>query len=599
MLFSFRFSGRNAERENGDNSLRHSIETQSVEQSIAQCCQASNVSPNFPNFVADSNWKLEKKIQINRLIDLTITSDEEEVVAAPAKKPRVDDDATAAASTTDDAFEPKETSSSKIKLSPAFKKIINTSPIVKLKKISNSDQQAPERRYPVRVRRPPVNLLAGDDRATSTSKDKQEKKHKKKTLQLEDMYNWSECLVALEHDRKYNFFPQPGPSYINNYENVSLPGYYAPIDDDIDNNQSDFDIQLESLYETSILYQSPVSQTTHSPDPLFNISDADDDPLSVSPFQISTPLLHSIKANFRVRNPDSHIVTPVTITPTAETLLLDLINYDLPQVVSKTPFYSNCDDATNVREVGNHILRIPNLTECDTFESSLITTGLNAWRRNIYTNIMSMDDKEKLQNKSLDEIREFFAVQKRTVIIPSRCPPSVRQAELWLNNKRDTKDVIEPMDVDSPIKVRRERAKIIVENGNGDDDEDSECDVSLSCSPLAVLANSQDSKLINKHLTKVTNRSIKAKKSLNSTFDELKKSGVVRESPNMFSADSESPTHELIDSDEEIPSSQVITIKHLRSKNNSNNNNSTHLNGHTESTKNCMSDSSPLVNSVS
>lgn len=566
-----------------------------------------------------------------------MTSDEEEFATTPVKKPRLDDAATDATnvigelkgprknqqfsplniqyenSSTSSAESGHEKSNGKIKLSPSFKRIINTSPIVKLKKISNSDKELPSRRYPKRNRRPPANILGLEDTTSRTSsttpaKDKQEKKDKKKPVQLQDMYDWSECKVSLEHDKKYNFFPEAGPSHINYYENVSLPGYYAPrsMDDTMTaDNQSEYDIHIQSLYDASMLQHSPMSQNGHSPNPFFNISDPDDpEPTYSSPFQISTPLLHSIKANFqtssnRPRNRHEYIAAPVTITPTAGAVLSDLINYDLPQVVSKSPFYSNCDDVANIREVGNHILQIPNLADCETFESSLISTGLNAWRRSIYTNIMSMDDKEKLQNKSLQEIREFFAVQKRIIIIPNRTPPTVNQAELWLqrDGKEDRKEEVD-IDNDSPIKIKREKAKIILENGGGggaDDEEYNECDVSLSCSPIAVLTKSQDLKLVNKHLTKVSKRSVKAKKSLNSTFDELK-SNNLRESPSMFSdfGESESPTNDVHDSDEEIPSSQVITIKRLRSKNDH------HMNGHTETnTSNCMSDSSPLVNSVS
>ncbi|XP_037034601.1 DNA polymerase zeta catalytic subunit isoform X2 [Bradysia coprophila] len=561
-----------------------------------------------------TNQPLKVIVPEAQLIDLTETSDEEELATIPVKRPRLEDIATYIKmkgsrkilqqmdplhiqfenGNTPPTSPVQEKSTSKVKLSPSFKKIINTSPIVKLKKISNSDKPTP-RRYPERIRRPPANIFASDDGTSrpllsTQSKDKQDKKAKKKELQLEDMYDWSDCKVAWEHDKKYNFFPEPGPSHINYYENVSLPGYYAPktIDDAMDgDNQSQYDIHIQSMYEASLLHQSPISQTANSPDLLFNISDADDDLASVSPFQISTPLLHSIKSNFR--NKDTYIVTPVTITPTAECVRTDLINYDLPQVVSKTPFYSNCDDVAHIKEVGNHIFQLPNLDDCESFDSSLIETGLNAWRRNIYMNIMSMDDKEKLQNKSLDEIREFFAVQKRIVIIPSKTPPSVQQVKLWLRNNQDCKkDVTETMDVDSPIKIKRAKAKIILENGDGDheaDDEDnSECDITLSCSPDVVPTKSQDLQLVNKHLTK-------AKKSLNSTFDKLKNLDAVRESPSLFS-ESESPTNEVCDSDDEIPSSQVITIKHVRPKNGN------HVNGHAESSSNCLSDSSALVNSV-
>lgn len=362
---------------------------------------------------------------------------------------------------------------------------------------------------------------------------------------------------------------------------------------------SEYDIHIQSMYEASMLH-SPMSMNAHSPDPYFNISDPDEDPLSLSPYEISTPLLHSIKANFQVsngRNQDEYIATPVTITPTAGAVLSDLVNYDLPQVIAKTPFYSNRNDFTGVKEVGNHILHIANLSECENYENTLISTGLNAWRRNAYTNIISMDE-NKLQNKSNNEIREFFAIEKDIIIAPIKSMPSVEQAELWVRNRKNAKeDEKKKLDIDkdSPIKIRREKAKVILENdGNGEnsaDDEENQCDVTLSCSPVPIQAESEDSKLVNKHLAKVSDPSVKARKSLTSKFDELKKSIIVSESPSMFSdyVESESPTNDVHNTDEEIPSSQIITIKHRN-----------RINGHSETnSSNCMSESSPLVNSVS
>lgn len=506
----------------------------------------------------------------------------------------------------------------KVKLSPSFKKIIDTSPVVKLKKISNSDKPMPGHRYPKRERRPPARIILFEQSSyharTATSKDKQEKKDKIKSIQLEDLYDWSDCKVALEHDRKYNFFPEPGPSHINFYENVSLPGYYAPVSLDdtllsvnfskLNDGFNEFDSTFQSLYDATMFTQNLTSQTAKSPEPLFNISDPDDELVTSTSFQVSTPILRNIKENFLLTSTVKSanrsscvIITPVTITPAQGPVLKDLINYDLPQVIAKGPFYSDFDDATHTKEVGHTILHIPTLAECEDFESSLVSTGLNAWRRNIYMNIASMDSKEKVQNKSLDDIREFFAVHKQIVTQPSRNAPTVKEAETWLRGKRQSNENDEKKldaDDDSPIKVRREKAKIILENG-GDDD----CDVSLSCSPISVLSQSKDLKkpIVNKLLTKVCQTSKRAKLSLNNTFDKLKNSATIRESPNMFSdcADSESPPLALDEpiyvpeSEEEIPSSQEVcknaTLKNVK-----------HMNGHTEKS---TPDSSLLNDSVS
>lgn len=42
-------------------------------------------------------------------------------------------------------------------------------------------------------------------------------------------YKWSDCKLAQRYDKERNFFPQPGPSNLNYYEDDILDGYYRPI----------------------------------------------------------------------------------------------------------------------------------------------------------------------------------------------------------------------------------------------------------------------------------------------------------------------------------------------------------------------------------
>lgn len=56
--------------------------------------------------------------------------------------------------------------------------------------------------------------------------------NKKSSPTLNDLYDRIDCHVSRKYDENHNFFPEPGPSTINYYENVDLPGYYAPMDAD-------------------------------------------------------------------------------------------------------------------------------------------------------------------------------------------------------------------------------------------------------------------------------------------------------------------------------------------------------------------------------
>lgn len=51
----------------------------------------------------------------------------------------------------------------------------------------------------------------------------------RKTKPSESDYfdSWSNCIVAYRYDMEKNFFPEPGPSTINYYVGVDLPGYYT------------------------------------------------------------------------------------------------------------------------------------------------------------------------------------------------------------------------------------------------------------------------------------------------------------------------------------------------------------------------------------
>lgn len=82
----------------------------------------------------------------------------------------------------------------------------------------------PLRRYPKRNRGPPP-MYKYEQNATKVVRPR-----KTKPSESDYFDSWSNCIVAYRYDCEKNFFPEPGPSTINYYIGVDLPGYYAPTE---------------------------------------------------------------------------------------------------------------------------------------------------------------------------------------------------------------------------------------------------------------------------------------------------------------------------------------------------------------------------------
>lgn len=158
-----------------------------------------------------------------------------------------------------------------------------------------SPARSPPRRYPKR-NRTAVNRNVYPSGAQTRSR--RPVKNGDSTFDF-DAYEWSTCLVAYEYDKAKNFFPMPGPSTVNYYENMELPGYYEPLNkpnqrkrkttdtplstpklskpkrltrrsnrkytktdpstEDEEENESpeDNDIMMQSIYDSSFAFDSP------------------------------------------------------------------------------------------------------------------------------------------------------------------------------------------------------------------------------------------------------------------------------------------------------------------------------------------------------
>lgn len=81
----------------------------------------------------------------------------------------------------------------------------------------------PLRRYPKRNRCPPPMYKYEQSAAKIV------RPRKTKPSESDYFDTWSNCIIAYRYDLEKNFFPEPGPSTINYYVGVDLPGYYTPI----------------------------------------------------------------------------------------------------------------------------------------------------------------------------------------------------------------------------------------------------------------------------------------------------------------------------------------------------------------------------------
>ncbi|KAL7738667.1 hypothetical protein ACLKA6_006953 [Drosophila palustris] len=193
------------------------------------------------------------------------------------------------------------------------------------------------------------------------------------------------------------------------------------------------------------------------------------------------------------------VIAPLELPPSYDEVLHACHKLDIPEYEFQQPFYSNPADVSKMTEVGFLVLRIPGnkLNDLEPFQSSVLTDqqGLAAWRRKQLVGIGGAAMLQRYRNEQ--QIREYFSTEHRVVMEPAICPPSRQDAKVWLKARellklRQGKDAMEEQrsnDVDSPIKIKRQKITMMLNDGDGDEassavsgDEDAE----LSCSGLTL-----------------------------------------------------------------------------------------------------------------
>lgn len=422
-----------------------------------------------------------------------------------------------------------------------------------------------KRRYPKRDRKPRVAFEIGNQLNTDSEKKTKPKLKRSKDDDgeggdLEKMdfwyswYEWSDCEISKQYDRERNFFPQPGPSTLNYYEDEDLSGYYRPvvmetplnsrmrkrkyttgwdsnrktkinkskINIDFDTNDplsppssdnSDWEngIEVQSFYEQSFAQQNSATKFSRSPDvtvspipkcsPHQNI-DENSDPNNTS---ISMPMMAKILKNIldtstveKVRKLPKRI-NSVTIRPAEKPsnhneTVRTMNVHNISEAVHPIPFYSDPNDliADNTRkEIGNTILQLKgeSVNDCEEFRSQINVSGIHKWQHLVATsstsrNLRKVNNKSKTLDDDINTVRKILTKDNKIIKIkPTLRAPKFKDSKKWLvhllslpNEKSnsfaidlDTKNHHHhQMDVDSPVKVRREKATAVLQDSDDD-----------------------------------------------------------------------------------------------------------------------------------
>lgn len=196
------------------------------------------------------------------------------------------------------------------------------------------------------------------------------------------------------------------------------------------------------------------------------------------------------------------LLTPLDLPPTRDEVLKGSLKLKLPEYEFQQPFYSNPDDITKHKEIGFTVLQISSnkLNDVEEFQSILgnDVKGLAAWRRQQLARLGGPEMLTKYRNSQ--RIREYFATQKIISIEPQVNAPTRQDVKMWikarelLKNKSglneetfDDREVTHQNQEDSPIKIRRQKVTMMLNNEGGDGDSDSTLDcssMSLSLTPL-------------------------------------------------------------------------------------------------------------------
>ncbi|KAH8316357.1 hypothetical protein KR067_005684 [Drosophila pandora] len=247
---------------------------------------------------------------------------------------------------------------------------------------------------------------------------------------------------------------------------VQTPAQMSP-----QSNESHTPELMRSFYEHSLIVNSP----------------------SVFSDMLDSPLMLEDSPSPAAPNDDSFVIAPLELPPSYDEVLRGCQKLDIPEYEFQQPFYSNPSDISKVTEVGFLVLHIPGnkLNDCEPFQSVLGNDrGLAAWRRQ---QLIAIGGPAMLQrHRGEQKMREYFTSGHRVAIEPAKSAPTRQEAKLWLKARELLRQRDEPPkggDIDSPIKIKRQKITMMLQAdggdaGSGDEEGGDDLSCSLSLTPL-------------------------------------------------------------------------------------------------------------------
>lgn len=315
------------------------------------------------------------------------------------------------------------------------KREINFEPKTPKKSIVRKSRYAP---LQLTIRQSPRKALEKEiaQPTTISTGIKQDKELDNVEVNPESKLNLRECSVVLEripdtteqpvsvkYDLEKNYVPEAGPSKL---EDMHL---HISESDSNHPESSEEDLGIQSFYERTFVF-SPDSENERSFSLSFNEFTSDE----VAPSSGMAPSL-----GMAPERSESVIIRLELSPPDPESVLHTYHSFGILDHEFDRPFYGNPKDVERRKEIGNVLLDIKAKNDCEPFQNLLKTNDGDIPNRIVYA-------------------------------CPFIGPPSVKDAKVWLK-ARDSVNMVEKPVVteDSPVKMKREKVLMIMENEGRED----------------------------------------------------------------------------------------------------------------------------------
>lgn len=338
----------------------------------------------------------------------------------------------------------------------------------------------------------------------------------------DEIENLSPTEITSRQDKERNFYPQPGPSHVY-ISPMRIPTKIeAPSPNtSILNSQK----LKDNLNELARAFGTPPGKVVTKSEP--NTAEFSDEEFDyeeddhISSFYNQTMMLDDFiseededtevksEDTIEIANTECQvpcIITPAIDPPEVSEVLERLKDFNIPQFVNPSPFFSCSKDLTTKKEVGFNVLAIRGnlMSDLEEFKSCLA------------------DSTEVKSVKKMKKIKHIAA------ITPYNNPPTFHDAINWLKASAG-QEVTQPED-ESPVKDKRERTLMVLDiEEELSEDLDSTLRPATPTSPDYVPSSQEKATKsieqyieegLQKHFRK---RRVNAKKSFSKRFQEIMK----------------------------------------------------------------------------